>query len=555
MEIPGFLAQYLLKEGLNWGIMQQSGLCPVQAETNERNETIVSASKERKQELELERQRQREEEAKAERKSMILYAVVGVVCAVAAVFLLVVNSGVLQRSAAAITINGTKFTAADMQYYYNMQYQNAATYAQTYAAYGLDFGFDYTADPADQIYDQTTGQTWEEFLMESAKDSAAYYVAVSDAANKAGHTLSEEALATKQSVLSNLETAWVGNATSRDAFIRASYGSYMTYDRLVELLDMELLAADYAAAVSDAADYTDEDYNTYYAENADTLDTFTITQFVVQAKEPTAAEGQELTDQEKLSGLEADKAAKKAIAKDILAKLEAGADAEALAEEYADDLYSSSVSATRLGSSLSSTSYADWALEDGRKVGDTTISEYQGSTVYNYYVVRYEGRELDNSKTADVRHMLIAAEKDDSVSVPNDEQFAAAEAKAQEILDGWKKGEATEDAFAALATEHSADTSSAAEGGLIAGVKSTDSYIQEFKDWALDPSRKPGDAGLVKNTGSAVMGWHVMYYVGDGMPYWKQLADTALRNADYAAWEAEVTQGYEAVEGFGMKLM
>lgn len=535
--------------------MQQSGPCPEQAQTNERNETTVSASKERKQELELERQRQREKEAKAERKSMILYTVVGVICAIAAVFLLVFNSGILQRSVAAVTVNDTKFTAADMQYYYNMQFQNAARYAQTYAAYGLDFGFDYTADPADQIYDEATGQTWEEFLMESAKDSAAYYVAVCDAANKAGHTLSEEAQATKQDVLESLETAWVGNATSRDALIRANYGSYMTYDRLVELLDMEILASDYASAVSNAMAYTDEDYNTYYAENADTLDTFTFTQFVVQAKEPTAAEGQELTDQEKLSGLEADKAAKKAIAKEIQTKLEAGADPEALAEEYKDDLYSSSISTTRLGSSVSSASYADWALEDGRKVGDTTISEYAGSTVYNYYVVRFEGRELDNTRTADVRHMLIAAEKDDAASVPSDEQFAAAEAKAQELLDGWKKGEATEDSFAALAAEHSADTSSAANGGLIAGVKRSDTYIQEFKDWALDPSRKVGDTGLVKNTGSSVMGWHVMYYVGDGMPYWKQLADSALRNADYAAWETEVTQGYEAQEGFGMKLM
>lgn len=515
----------------------------------------MSASKERKQELELERQRQREEEAKAERRSMALYGVVGVICAIAVAFLLVVNSGILQRSVAAVTVDDTKFTAADMQYYYNMQYQSAVSYSQTYAMYGLDFGFDYTVDPAEQIYDETTGQTWEEFLMESAKDSAVYYTAVCKAAKQAGHTLSEEAQATKQSVLNSLETAWVGNYTSRDAFIRANYGGYMTYDRFLELLDMEVLASDYVTAVTDNMQYTDDDYNTYYAENADSLDTFTFTQFVLQAKEPAAAEGQELTDQEKLSGLEADKAAKKAVAKEILDKLDAGADPEALAEEYKDELYSSSISATRLGSALSSTSYADWALEAGREVGDTTISEYQGSSVYNYYVVRYEGRALDNSKTADVRHMLIAAETNDSVSVPNDEQFAAAEAEAQEILDAWKKGEATEESFAALATEHTADTSSAANGGLIQGVSISSGYIEEFTDWALDPSRKVGDTGLVKNTGSSVMGWHVMYYVGDNLPVWKQTADSALRNADYATWETEVVQGYEAVEGFGMKLM
>ena len=204
---------------------------------------------------------------------------------------------------------------------------------------------------------------------------------------------------------------------------------------------------------------------------------------------------------------------------------------------------------------MQNTTFADWALEAGRKNGDTSLTEYEGGTVYNYYVVRFEDRSLDESKTADVRHMLIAAETNDSVSVPTDEQFAVAEAKAQEVLDLWKKGEATEESFAALVPQYTADASSADKGGLIEKVNTGDNFIPEFTNWALDPARQPGDTGLVKNTGSSVMGWHVMYYVGDNMPVWQMNANSALLEADYAAWETETVKGYEAQDGFGLKLM
>jgi len=46
-----------------------------------------------------------------------------------------------------------------------------------------------------------------------------------------------------------------------------------------------------------------------------------------------------------------------------------------------------------------------------------------------------------------------------------------------------------------------------------------------------------------------------MYYVADNAPVWEQNADAALRQAEYTAWEAEQVAGYEAVEGFGLKLL
>ena len=510
----------------------------------------VSASKERKAELELERKRQREEEAKAERKSMALYGVIAAVVAVFAVAMLVLNSGLLQRSVAAVTVNGNKFTAADMQYYYNMEYATEVGNSQTYAMYGMPYSFDYTVDPAKQVYDEATGQTWDDYFVEKAKDSVTYVVALSDAAEKAGHTLSENGQKTLDGILSNLDTAWIGSYNSREAFMRANYGSYMTYDRFVELLEMEVMASDYLTAVAEGMVYDEADYQAYYAEHADALDTYTVSRFVVQARVPEAAEGQELTEEEKAAGLEQDKIEKKALAEEILTKLNAGEDAAALGEEYAEQLLSYAVATPYSGDSIAAASYGEWAMDASRKAGDTTIAEYTSSTVHNYYVVRFEGRELDNSNTADVRHMLIAAAP--AGETPTEEQYAEAKTKAEEILAGW---DGTEEGFAALAQTNSADTGSAANGGLMTAVSKNSGYIQEFTDWSLAAERKTGDTGIIQNTGSSVKGWHIMYYVGDNSPVWELTADNALRQAEYTAWESEQVAGYEAVEGFGLKLI
>ena len=75
--------------------------------------------------------------------------------------------------------------------------------------------------------------------------------------------------------------------------------------------------------------------------------------------------------------------------------------------------------------------------------------------------------------------------------------------------------------------------------------------MESFRDWATDSSRETGDTGVVES----VFGYHVMYYVSSGDPIWKLTADSALRSDDYAAWEEEVSAGYEATPGFGLKFI
>lgn len=113
--------------------------------------------------------------------------------------------------------------------------------------------------------------------------------------------------------------------------------------------------------------------------------------------------------------------------------------------------------------------------------------------------------------TVDVRHVLIMPEGADSSNIRSetfsDEAWAWAEAKAQELLESWKSGEATEDTFAQLANENSSD-SDGTDGGLYTGV-TKGQMVEAFDAWCFDEAREFGDVDIVKTE----FGYHIMFFV------------------------------------------
>ena len=118
----------------------------------------------------------------------------------------------------------------------------------------------------------------------------------------------------------------------------------------------------------------------------------------------------------------------------------------------------------------------------------------------------------------DVRHILVFPEGgttgEDGTVTYSDEEWAACEAAAQAILDEWLAGEKTEESFAALANEKSADGGSNTNGGLYEDV-TVGQMVENFENWCFDTSRQVGDYGLVQTE----YGYHVMYFVGSE-PCW-----------------------------------
>ena len=106
--------------------------------------------------------------AQEEKHSNVKYAVVGALSVVLVAFLLVWNTGIIQRNAAAVTVDGEKYSAADVQYYLrSLMLQN---------------GISSTSSLKSMTMNSTTGETMYDYLKSQAVERlvtcAALYAAV-----------------------------------------------------------------------------------------------------------------------------------------------------------------------------------------------------------------------------------------------------------------------------------------------------------------------------------------------------------------------------------------
>ena len=168
------------------------------------------------------------------------------------------------------------------------------------------------------------------------------------------------------------------------------------------------------------------------------------------------------------------------------------------------------------------------------------------------YFLEHEAEIAENGVTrddkyVDVRHILIMPEGgtvgENGSTTYSDEEWAVAEQKAQEILDLYLTGDLSEDSFAQLANEHTADGNDANYDGIPDGGLYTDVYVgqmvPEFEGWCFDEARVTGDTGLVKTT----YGWHVMYFV-DSRPAWKSVVEEELTMTLANELLAEIVASY-----------
>ena len=76
--------------------------------------------------------------------------------------------------------------------------------------------------------------------------------------------------------------------------------------------------------------------------------------------------------------------------------------------------------------------------------------------------------------------------------------------------------------------------------------------VDTFNDWIFDPARQPGDTGIVETT----YGYHIMYFVGDGLPAWQAEVTETLKTEAFSDWSKSL---YETAaitrEDFGMKFV
>ena len=134
-----------------------------------------------------------------------------------------------------------------------------------------------------------------------------------------------------------------------------------------------------------------------------------------------------------------------------------------------------------------------------------------------YYASHEEGYVQSGitkeGKFVDVRHILIMPEGADGSNIRTetfpDEAWAVAKEEAENLLQQWKDGEATEESFGEMANTYSDDAGgNVTNGGLYTQV-TEGQMVENFENWCFDESRKPGDVDIVETE----FGYHIMYFV------------------------------------------
>ena len=160
----------------------------------------------------------------------------------------------------------------------------------------------------------------------------------------------------------------------------------------------------------------------------------------------------------------------------------------------------------------------------GERLEQIPVTDADVESYFDAHAEEYKanGLEKTDERYVDVRHILISPESAAGDGTYTEAEWAAAEKKANDVLNEWLTKNPDEDGFSVLAEAYSMDPGSASNGGLYESVY-VGQMVPEFENWCFDASRKTGDYGIVKTT----YGYHIMYYV-DSQLVWYQTAEQDL---------------------------
>jgi len=467
-------------------------------------------------------------------------------------------SGVRERNTTALTINGHDVSNAELNYYY---IDSINTFYSQSGQYAALFGLDTSAPLNEQVYNASTGETWADYFLASAKSTATNVYSLNDAAQAEGFVLPEEYANNADSIISNMSLyASLYGYADAEAYIKAMYGNGASLESIRNYIEMSLIAEAYTDAHYENLSFTEEDIRTADAENADKYSSFSYNYYYLAASRfleggTTDEEGNTTySDAEKAASIAAAEEAANTVAAAEITSIEDLDAAIAALPINADSTSAKSTAYTDNSYSAIDADLIGWLADDGRQAGDIAVIANLDSTSENadtlgYFVVYFNSVNDNTFALKNARHILVSFQggttDEYGSTVYSDEEKAAAKAGAQEILDAWKAGDATEDSFAALATEKTDDTGSAANGGLYEDIY-PGQMVTAFEDWCYDSSRKAGDTGIVETS----YGYHVMYFAGDSETNYRDyLINSELTSAAQEEWYNSIVNAAEVTEG------
>ncbi len=435
------------------------------------------------------------------------------------------NSGSSMRDTISFESENFEVNNCMMTYFLFSDFFN--TYNQ-YGSYFSAMGLDPHSSMQAQAYDEES--SWFDYFLNNTANAVQSYVIYAEAAKAKDFVLDELDDLVNEQIDLIKETAQKAEKDF-DTYLTNTYGPGIKESDIRDALELQIYASKYYEKVekdySDSLD--DEDYEKYYEANKTALDKIDYRSYTLSAG--VAEDADEATKNAAYAKAKADADALLAAATDSEAfvswvnanLLEKNADLETPLTD--DEIKTKAETITEGASIADGSDLATWAVEEGRKAGDTKLVD-DGAGNYTVYLLEKTPYRSED-KTVDVRHILIKTGTD----LSDDD----AKAKADSILAKYESGEKTAEAFDALAKENNEDSNSLYEN------VTEGQMVAEFNDWIFDETRAEGDTGIVKTQ----YGYHVMYFEGAGNAKWQTEAYAKMLETHITdlvtGWQSEYT--------------
>lgn len=326
----------------------------------------MSASREKKARQELgadyvsPKEQKAREEAKSTRRSTAIFAVCAVLFLAFVIGMAVYNSGVLQRKAAAASVNGETVSAEDVSYYY---YNTRASLLNS-----LSNLLDSQTSLREQTY-LDGEQTWFDYTASQALETYSSVQQMVKAAKADGYDGGEELENEVKENLESLNTAASSNGYTTKQYLKAVFGSLMTPAAFERNLRASALASSYSDYLSDVSRFTEDELNAAREADPAYYDAVAVRHILVEDEETANSLLQQWQDGE--------------ATEDSFA---------ALANENSTDpgsntnggLYENVTKGQMVAE------FEDWCFDDARQSGDTGVVQ----TSYGYHVMYFVSRGL-----------------------------------------------------------------------------------------------------------------------------------------------------------------
>ncbi len=462
----------------------------------------------------------RKEEKEKEKKEKFIGTVIGIVIAAALacwVISLPLKTYFTLHSAF-VNIGGEDITKVEFDYnYYQIQSNYISQNSTLLSYYG---GIDTDSDFSQQMYSDT--MTWGDYFQELTVDNIIRSKSLKAEADAAGFTYdtTEEYKQFEETVK---EAASLAGVSAKE-YLKELYGPYATMGRISDYVKEAMVITAYYNQMVEEKAPTDDEIQTYYEENKDSYDSVDYRVTTINAELPT--EPTELADQ-------TDEAASESSEETTYVPSEAEvqkamADAKALADEAEAKIATDGDLRENVKKTSAVSLIRDWLFDSSRKAGDTTVLEDTNGN--KYYVLGFVKRYLDETPSADLRVVMLENKT---------------EQEAQDILNEWKNGNATEEGFADLCDKYSIDTS--VEGGFYEELTKTG--MQEIlASWVFAAERATGDTEIIQMDDTYT---YILYYVGTNSPEWKLDIKNTLTSENMSAYIEEISADCEVKDSKG----